>query len=337
MSNESAKPKTRRCLWTLATALVLSASACGVADVQELPLKLKDRIPVPAKLRVSLPGSAGAATTASAAVHAAVDLLNKRLKALDTLNNFLEQGGKRDRDVSLLIAVESPPHVADQAVRYQGSESRLDLELINDHAFYYLQVPDAKGYDPDKGITNRRMLVDGGTIVPKTFGTRPPTSPALGVANPRKGFLRVHFNRRPQDSEPAQEAMQLDYDLERPIGDTEATDDLLHFVLFRRTDVSGANGQVLGFLVRRDADGGTLLQSELQNGKPTWSFLAQYKSNGGLAVWGADGKLRGCFNSGGTLLGDDADPLPCAEFDRKFVAPPKLAATWPGLPAGVPK
>lgn len=336
MSNDSTQSKTRRLSALL--ALVLAASACGVADVEELPLDLKQRIPAPSQLRVSLPGAAGAATTASADVHDAVKALNKRLTALETLTTFLEQGGSRDRNVSLLIALESPPHVADQAVRYSGDESRLDLERINDHAFFYLQVKDAKGYDDDKQITNRRMLVDGGTIVPATLGTRPPTSPALGIANPNKGYLRVHFNRRPQDNDPVQDAMQVDYDLARSLGtETEATEDVLHFVLFRRTDVSGANGQVLGVRVQRDADGGTVVQSELNNGKPTWSFLAQYKANGGLAVWGADGKLLGCFDSGGTLLGDDADPLPCADFDRKFVSPPKLAGIWPGLPAGVPK
>jgi len=321
--------------WVAWLALV-SMTACGANEGDLQPFDLIERVPAPSALRVSMPGPDGAADSAREQVHKAVRKLSGRLSALGDLERFLDSGGKRDRNISLPIALESPPHVADQAVRYSQDNSRLDVERINDHVFYYLQIRGQDGkYDLDTQISDKYMLVDGGSVVPKIAGTRPPTTQTLGVSRQARGYLRVHFNRRAQDRNDVHDALQLDYDLEAPIG--EQTEQRLQFIFFRRSDVPGADGQVLGVWWRRDADGGFVLQSEQKNNKPRWSWIAQYRKDGSLAVWAGDGKLRACYDGSGKELGNEADPLPCADFNRKFVAPPKLSAVWPGLPSGIPK
>ncbi|MCK5800923.1 MAG: hypothetical protein KAI47_27235 [Deltaproteobacteria bacterium] len=321
----------------LATLAAFGVLGCGVGAGDVQPLDLKARLPSIDHLRVSAPGASGPAKSGSALFHQAMRNLNAKLAPLDLLSSYLKDGGKRDRGVSLLVALESPPHAADQVTRFRRTDSRLDVERVNDHAFYYLQVPSSKGYDPDEAISSARMVVDGGTFRSQTPGARPVFGALSGLASSKRGFLRVHFNRRSQDRDAVQDAVQLDYDLARSVG-VDATEESLHLVFFRIKKVAPADGQLLAAWIRRDAKGGFVLQSELKGGKAVWSFLAQYKADGSHAVWGADGTLLGCYSGEGAKLGDAADPMPCDVFKGKFVSPPKLKGIWPGgLPSGVPR
>jgi hypothetical protein len=323
----------------LSSALIVAPSlgACGGGSSDDAqPLELKQRIAAPNSLRVSLPGGPGAKDSASAQVFEAVAALDKRLGPLGLVQSYLDDGATRDRNISILLALESPPHVADQAVRYSRDDSRLDVERINDHVFFYLQSRGPKGYDPDQSITNARMLVDGGSALGKTVGSRPTLGALSGLASNKRGYMRIHLNRRPQDRDDVNDAMQLDYDLARPVG-KDGSEESLHLLFFRKDTVQRANGQILAAWIRRDAEGGFVIQSEAKGSGATWSFLMQYKNDGSHAVWGADGKIRGCYSGSGAELGNDQDPTPCAVFDRKFVSPPKLTGVWPGLPGSVPK
>lgn len=324
-------------LAVVSTLVVSTLVACGGGSSDDAqPLDLKQRVPPPNALRISLPGSAGPKDSASAEVFAEVAALNKRLAPLALLQSYLDDGAARDRNVSILVALESPPHVADQVVRYNRGESRLDVERVNDHAFYYLQVKGPKGYDPDQSITNARMLVDGGTALGKTVGTRPELNALTGLASEARGYLRVHLNRRPQDRDDVNDAVQLDYDMARSVGE-DATEERLHLLFFRKDTVQRADGQILAAWIRRDAEGGFIVQSEAKGKSATWSYLLQYKKDGSHAIWGADGKIRGCYSGSGAELGTTEEPAACDVFDRKFVSPPKLSGVWPGLPGGVPK
>ncbi|PID38138.1 MAG: hypothetical protein CSA65_08730 [Proteobacteria bacterium] len=318
-------------------AIVLALGACvGGSSDDAKPLDLKQRIPAPNALRVSLPGNAGPEASASAEVFAAVSALNKRLAPLDLLQSYLNEGASRERDVSILVALETPPHVADQVVRYKRDESRLDVQRINDHVFYYLQVKGPKGYDPDQSITKARMLVDGGTLRGPSVGVRPSLAAVTGLASERRGFLRIHLNRRPDDRDDVNDAVQLDYEMARGVGE-DAQEDRLHLLFYRQDKVQRADGQILAAWIRRDAEGGFVLQSEAKGSGATWSYLMQYKNDGSHAIWGADGTIRGCYSGSGAELGTAEDPTPCAVFDRPFVRPPPLKGVWPGLPSAVPK
>jgi hypothetical protein len=317
-------------------------TGCGSSQDEAVPSDLKLRIPSVSTLKFFPALKRGADESASAKVVDTINLLSKQLRPLDDLNGYLENGGVRQRNVSIVVTLENPPHVADQLVRYTRGSSRLDVERVGDHAFFYLQYDQGDGFDPDSAIGPTRMLVDGGSLRAKTVGVRPNTRSATGLASANRGYMRVHLDHHPSDFDSVYKTVHIDYSLDQPAAKEEDPNtDWVHFVHTIDDKVSAEDGQLWAVQRLSDSEGGTIVASEAkksgQSFKAAWAFLAQYKKDGSLAVWKSDGTLWACYSGGGTLLGDTDSPEGCADFTRKFTAPPK-SSVWPGgLPGGVPR
>lgn len=309
---------------------------CGATTTDYVPTELKERMPSLSTLGVSIPGkAAGAEDSASRVVHGHIAELQASLGPLSVLKGFFEDGGDRDRGVSIFVSLESPPHVADQVVRYSRGKARLDVESFGDHAFFYLQYDKGDGFAPDENVDASRMLVDGGSVTPKTYGMRPAASDASAINDPTVGFMRVHFNHRPGDGDAVNETVHFDYDTEyKRSADAEEVFTVRHFVFSRRPDVQPADGQVVAMTVVDTADWGWALRSERRGSGVVYSWIAIFLKDGTLGVWNNDGSLWACYDANGNELGNVDDPTPCEGFKRDIVSPPGDIGVWRGLPSG---
>ncbi|MBW2736736.1 MAG: hypothetical protein JRH20_30485 [Deltaproteobacteria bacterium] len=314
--------------------LVLLAPGCGATTSDYVPTELKERVPSLGVLGAAIPGrSSSVEESASQVVHADVAELRASLAPLSVLGGFFDEGADRDRDVSLFVALESPPHVADQVVRYIRGSAQLDVERVGDHAFFYLQYDRGDGFAPEDAMDASRMLVDGGTVVPEIYGTRPARQ-ATGIHDPTVGFMRLHFNHRPGDEDAVNRAVQLDYNTEyssKAGGDV--TFNYRHFSFFRRDDVGAADGQLVAMLIAANDTSGWVLRSERRGSGVAFSWIAAFSADGSLSVWHNDGSLWACYDSGGRELGNADNPIPCAELDLSVGAPPGGTGLWRSLPS----
>jgi hypothetical protein len=316
---------TRAPLWIT----LLLWSACSTSATDKVPTDLKDRFPAPASLAISIPGSAGPAGSGSEAVFGEVAAADRALSARDLLGEFLQAGGVENRDISITVALEGAPRVADQVVRYSRDRSRLDVERIGDHALCYLQYDRGSGFDPDRAISESRMVIEGSTVVPASEGLRSDVGRAAGLADPSAGYLRFHFNHRLEDLDSLHNAVQLDYRFK-----SDAVS--LHLTYFIRPDATDKPATAGFWLIRKSDGSGLIYASQRQGSSLTYRFVAQFRSDGSLAVWSGDGKLWGCYDAGGAELGNSKSPAACSGFTQKFSAPPKGPGVWPDLPAGLP-
>ena len=308
--------------------LALLAS-CGATGGDVVPSELKERLPTLSRLLpASLPGAAGPAQSPSREAHSFVGELRGMLRQLDVLGEYLDEGGARDDTIALVIALVTPPHVADLAVRYSRDGSRLDVERFGDHAFYYLQLPRGGSFQLDSQIDESGMLLDGGSATPP-YATRPVVTTSTGRAKATSGYLRLQYNRRGEDVNPVHSAVQIDYRLEQPVPDTETTRDTIIYSFFRGDRVALVNGQLRGVLVERRADGGALLVSESRGNGVAWRWRAAYTAAGALKVWGSDGALAACYDASGVELGNKELPEPCDAIEAPLPAVPKVPGVLP--------
>ena len=312
-------------LWLVTVAGCSSSSA-----PTKTPTDIKERFPPRASLAVKLAGAVGPSGTARAEAFQHVADVQKAIAELDLLQEYLDQGGPQERDLSITVALEGAPRVVDQVVRYQREPSRLDVERIGDHLFFYLQYNQGAGFDPDHAIGESHMLIEGSTVPPKIEGTRATVAAATGLADPNYGYLRFYFNHRPGDTSAVHSAVQLDYKLSKE----KRT---LHFTYTIRPDTKEAEPTLGLYLIEQSDGSGLLYVSKRKAGNPSYALLAQYLGDGAMAVWSGDGKIWGCYDGSGTELGNATNPQPCDGYTTKFVAPPSGPKIWPGLPAGVPK
>lgn len=320
---------------TSAIALLVAVSAglgCSDANTAARPFELQRRLPPLQDLFPQIPGSRGADDLGRAAVFDHLEQARKHLDPLNVLDAYFTEGGSIDRNVAPVIALEGTPHVADQIVRYERSvdPSRLDVEPVTDHMFTYLQYGGNGGYDPDTAITEKHMLIDGSTVVPSAIGTRASIAEASGIASPDRGYMRVHFNRRPADANPAHLAVQLDYAISEVQSD-------VHLSYFLSEENPGEQAFLAMWFVRRADGGGIAMLSVKEQSTVSYGWFTQYRADGSLAVWKGDGTLWGCSAGDGAQLGNAELPEPCAEFDEPFPKPPSISGVWLGLPGGIPR
>lgn len=313
-------------------ATIWAGLGCSGADTAARPFELQRRLPPLQDLFPRIPGSRGADGLGRAAVFDHLEQARGHLGPLNVLDAYFTEGGSIDRNVAPVIALEGMPHVADQVVRYARSvdPSRLDVEPVTDHMFTYLQYGGNGGYDPDTAISEKHMLIDGSTVVPSAIGTRASIAEASGIASPNRGYMRVHFNRRSADANPAHRAVQVDYAI------NEAQSDI-HLSYFLSEDNPGEPEFLALWFVRQANGGGIAMLSVKEQGTVSYGWLAQYRADGSLAVWKDDGSLWGCSSGDGAELGDAELPDPCAEFNEPFPKPPSISGVWPGLPSSIPR
>lgn len=315
----------------LAAALLGLLSGCGSSsNPTKTPTDVKERFPARASLALKLPGPVGPAGTAREAAFQHVAEVARALAELDLLQEYLDQGGAQERDLSITVALEGAPRVVDQVVRYSREPSRLDVERIGDHLFFYLQYNQGAGFDPDHAIGESRMLIEGSTVPPKIEGTRASISGATGLVDANRGYLRFYYNRRPTEPSAAHVAVQLDYKL----GSDRRS---FHFAYVVRPDTKESEPTLGLYLVEQSDGSGLLYVSKRKGGNAAYALLAQYLGDGAMAVWSGDGKVWGCSDGSGAELGNASNPQPCSGYTTKFTAPPSGPKIWPALPAGVPK
>lgn len=324
-----------RRLLPMTVGLVLLASGCGATTSDYVPSEIKERMPSLGELAVAIPGSpSGAEDSASRVVHAHVAELRDSLAPLSVLGGFFDDGASRDRDASIFVALESPPHVADQVTRYKRDKAQLDVERIGDHAFFYLQYDRGDGFAPDDAVDASRMLVDGGTVVTRTYGERPTVSQANGIHDPTVGYMRVHFNHRPGDEDAVNEAVHFDYDTQyKPRAASEEIFNFGHFAFFLRDDVTPEDGQLMAMVVGSKEDWGWVARSERRGSGVAFSWIAVFLADGSLGVWNNDGSLWACYNGSGSELGNAENPDPCAHLKKPIAATPTSTGLWRSLPA----
>ena len=313
-------------------ALVMSvlafACACGPADDTHTPTELKSRYPALHTLTFAVPGKSGTPGTGSETLFREVRAAQASLTPLELLKEYYDDGGAFNRDLTIVIALEGAPRVIDQVVRYSREGSRLDVESVGDHSLFYLQVADAKGFDPDNAIGARRMLVDGSTVVPPVEGQRPPISLATGLADAGRGYVRLYFNRRPQETDAMHDWAQLDYSFK-----TDRTS--LHLLYSVRGDYKAGDATLAyWYLTKADGMGFVYVAAQKAAGV-AYRVLGQYRQDGSHAAWGGDGKMLGCYDGAGTELGTTS--AQCGDFNAPFATPPAGPKIWPALPAGIPK
>ncbi len=314
-------------------SLILSAlliQGCDVASDNKIPSDLKDRIPPLEALTFEIPGTGGAADSSSDLVHWELDHANRAMGPLALITEYMEEGGLQERDASIIIALEGAPRVVDQLVRYTRDKSRLDVERIGDHSQFFLQYDQGRGFDPDNSVGEGAMLAEGSTIVPAGLGQRSSISRATGLANPDRGYMRFHFNHRPEDRNQTYDGAQLDYHF------TEEQDSL-HLIFFLREDAVESDAVLGVWLVRKPSGAGLIYISHQEDGKRSYKLLAQHDADGGLAVWDAEGQLMGCYDESGREIGNIDNPIPCDFFLEPFPTPPSDPGIWPGLPGGIPQ
>jgi len=312
----------------LVMSILVVACGCESTDEARTPGDLKTRYPTLSTLTFALPGSSSTLGTGSETLYKEARAAQASLSPLELLGQYYDDGGAFNRDLTIVVALEGPPRVIDQVVRYSRDGSRLDAESIGDHMPFYLQVADAKGFDPDNAITTRRMLVDGSTVVPPVEGQRPPITLATGLADNGRGFMRLYFNRRPQETDAMHDWAQLDYSF-------KADRTSLHLLYTVRGDYKAGDATRAYWYVTKP-DGSGLVYVAAQKGTTVvYRVLAQHRQDGSHAVWGGDGKMLGCYDGTGTELGTTS--AQCGDFNIPFVAPPAGPKIWPALPAGIPK
>jgi len=292
--------------------------------------EIKERFPPRASLAVKLPGAVGPEGTARAAAFKHVAEVETALAELELLQEYLDQGGTQERDLSITIALEGAPRVVDQVVRYLRDPSRLDVERLGDHLFFYLQFDQGSGFDPNHAIGESHMVIEGSTVVPKIKGTRATVANATGLADVNRGYHRFHFNHRPPDTNAVHSAVQLDYELGKE-------QRVLHFAYTVRPDTKEAEPTLGLYLIENSDGSGLLYVSKRKGSGSSYALLAQYLGDGAMAVWSGDGKIWGCSDGSGAELGNEQNPQPCDGYTTKFTAPPSGPKIWPALPAGVPK
>jgi hypothetical protein len=313
--------------WVLLMIGLASAAGCGSTTPTTIPADVKSSFPGADALKISIPGKRGAAGSASEMVFVAVDKAAAALQPMTVLQEYLTKGGEESRGIAITVALEGAPHVADQIVRYTRVPSRLDVERSGTHAFFYLQYDDGRGFDPDSAVGETHMLIEGSTVVPSKVGTRSVPSKAVGLSNPSLGYLRFHFNLRPEDSDPVRSAAQLDYN---------TGTGSLHLAYFTLPTATGDKPVAFWLMPKSDGSGG-LVYSSIKGSKGlAYEFVAQYTSDGSMAVWKGDGTLGGCYDGEGQELGNAKSPAGCSSFKQKMVAPPSNSDLWPGLPGGLP-
>jgi hypothetical protein len=315
----------------LAVLYLLSAiflgSACESPSTAKIPVDVKARFPALNTLSFSIPGTPGPEGSANEIAFKEVEGAKGAMIGLGLLQDYLEHGGEWTKDLTLIIALEGAPRVANQASRYSKGTSRFDVERIGDHALFYLQFDESKRFDPDQAIGESHLLVEGSTVTQAIIGQRATAQAATGLADPHRGYLRFHFNRRPEESNPVHAGAQLDYTLQ----DEQST---FAFTFFVRSDATEGD-PTLGVWLQTNADGsGFLYVSQRKKDSPIYKLLAQYLPEGEMAIWNGEGKLWGCFDGAGQELGNEKNSGPCGGFKTPFPAPPQ---GWPGLPQGVPK
>jgi hypothetical protein len=313
---------------TLWLGLILAG--CGSTAASKPVVEIEERFPPRTSLAVALPGSVGPEGTARAAAFKHVADVSKAIAELDLLEEYLKLGGTEERDLTITVALEGAPRVVDQVVRYLRDRSRLDVERVGDHLFFYLQADQGAGFDPDHAIGESRMLIEGSTVLPRVEGERATRATATGLSDVNRGYLRFHFNHRPTDTSAVHSAVQLDYRLKAEVR-------TLHFTYTIRPDTKESEPTLGLYLIAGNDGAGLLYVSRRKAGNPSYALLAQYRGDGSMAVWSGDGKLWGCSDGSGTELGNASNPQPCDGFSSKFTAPPSGPKIWPGLPAGVPK
>jgi hypothetical protein len=311
-------------------SMVALAGGCDSANDLRTPTDLKSRFPALDTLTFALPGKSGAVGTSSETLFKEAKSAQASLGALALLADYYDSGGTYNRDLSIMVALEGAPRFVDQVVRFNREGSRLDVERIGDHALFYLQAADAKGFDPDNAITTRRMVIDGSTVVPAAEGQRAPITLATGLADAGRGYLRLYFNRRPQETDAAHEGAQLDYSFK-----TDRTS--LHLIYFARGDYKAGDATLAYWYLRKSDGTGFVYVAGQKAGSTVYRVLGQHRQDGGHAVWAGDGKLQGCYDAAGTELGTAANPAACGDFKAGFATPPAGPKIWPALPAGIPK
>lgn len=304
------------------------AGGCDTANELRTPTDLKTRYPALDTLTLALPGRGGAVGTSSETLFKEAKSAQASLSALTLLKDYYDDGGTYNRDLSIMVALEGAPRFVDQVVRFSREGSRLDVERIGDHALLYLQAADAKGFDPDNAITTRRMVIDASTVVPAVEGQRAPITLATGLADAGRGYLRLYFNRRPQETSAVHEGAQLDYSFK-----TDRTS--LHLIYFVRGDYKAGDATLAYWYLRKTDGTGFVYVAAQKAGSTVYRLLGQHRQDGGHAVWAGDGKLQGCYDATGSEIGIDA--ASCSDFKAGFVAPPAGPKIWPALPAGIPK
>jgi hypothetical protein len=306
--------------------LLLFGFGCSPSATTKVPFDLQERFPAVADLRLPILGQAGAAESGSAALFQEIAAAQKALGALDLFGVYRNEGGEQDRNLTIILALEGAPRVVDQVVRYSRDDSRLDLERIGDHAFFYLQYG-GQGYDPNNSISEDHLLIEGSTVAGAKLGSRAQSTQATGLANSREGYLRFHFNHRPQDQDPLHSAAQLNYRFEDNFRS-------YHLTYFVRPEAQDKPARC-GFWLRLQSDGrGLIYTSQQQGTTSTYTALGQFHADGSVAVWKDDGTLWGCYDAKGNELGHSAEA--CADFSDGFVDPPAGLEIWPTLPASLP-